>query len=102
MSAQRGIPCFSEAPAQFLGLIAVGAAGITSIDGLISAPSQLLALVNPGCNIKGNISINSGERIYHVPGQKFYDETIIRTQYGERWFCSESEARPAGWRKARR
>ena len=25
------------------------------------------------CHIKGNISINTGERIYHVPGQMFYD-----------------------------
>ncbi len=53
------------------------------------------------CDIKGNISINSGERIYHVPGQEFYNDTIIRTEYGERWFCSEAEARSAGWRKAR-
>ncbi len=54
------------------------------------------------CNIKGNISINTRERIYHVPGQEHYDETIISPQYGERWFCSEAEARAAGWRKARR
>ena len=51
------------------------------------------------CTIKGNISINTGERIYHVPGQKHYDETIISPQYGERWFCSEAEARAAGWRR---
>ncbi len=56
----------------------------------------------PGCNIKGNVSINSGERIYHVPGQMFYSETIISPQYGERWFCSEAAAIAAGWRKARR
>ncbi|MBZ0163412.1 MAG: hypothetical protein K8H74_11945 [Notoacmeibacter sp.] len=54
------------------------------------------------CDIKGNISINSGERIYHVPGQKYYNSTVIRPEYGERWFCSEAEARAAGWRKARR
>lgn len=57
--------------------------------------------ISKSCDIKGNISINSGERIYHVPGQEFYNETIIRTEYGERWFCSEEEARSAGWRKAR-
>lgn len=56
----------------------------------------------PGCNIKGNISINSGERIYHVPGQMYYSQTRIRMEYGERWFCSEEEARAAGWRRARR
>ena len=50
------------------------------------------------CDIKGNISINTG-RIYHVPGQEHYWETKISPQYGERWFA---EARAAGWRKARR
>lgn len=53
------------------------------------------------CEIKGNISLNTGERIYHVPGQKYYSETRISTQHGERWFCSEAEARRAGWRKSR-
>lgn len=53
-----------------------------------------------GCNIKGNISISSGERIYHVPGQYYYTDTTIRRDYGERWFCSEAEARHAGWRKS--
>ncbi len=60
------------------------------------------AAQKPGCVIKGNISINTRERTYHVPGQMFYDATIISPQYGERWFCSEAEARAAGWRKARR
>ncbi len=54
------------------------------------------------CNIKGNISVSSGARIYHVPGQEFYDQTQINTSKGERWFCSEAEARAAGWRRARR
>ena len=53
-----------------------------------------------GCDIKGNVSIDSGERIYHVPGQRYYRQTIIRHEYGERYFCSEAEARAAGWRKA--
>jgi endonuclease YncB( thermonuclease family) len=61
----------------------------------------LLSPTGSGCNIKGNIS-SSGERIYHVPGQEFYDKTRISTSKGERWFCSEKEARAAGWRRARR
>jgi len=52
------------------------------------------------CVIKGNISFATGERIYHVPGQAYYDETVINEQYGERWFCSEDEALAAGWRKS--
>lgn len=52
------------------------------------------------CLIKGNIS-KSGERIYHVPGGAYYSRTKISTAKGERWFCSEAEARAAGWRRAR-
>jgi hypothetical protein len=51
--------------------------------------------------IKGNISRTSGDRIYHVPGSSSYEETIIDESAGERWFCSEAEARRAGWRAPR-
>ena len=54
-----------------------------------------------GCRIKGNIGAG-GARIYHVPGGRSYDRTRINTARGERWFCTESEARRAGWRRARR
>ncbi len=54
-----------------------------------------------GCRIKGNISRN-GRRIYHVPGGQYYERTRISPSLGERWFCSEPEARAAGWRKSRR
>lgn len=52
------------------------------------------------CDIKGNIS-KAGKRIYHVPGGRFYNQTRINTSRGERWFCSEAEARAAGWRRSR-
>lgn len=51
------------------------------------------------CVIKGNIS-RSGEKIYHLPFQAFYDRTRITERKGERWFCTEDEARAAGWRRA--
>jgi endonuclease YncB( thermonuclease family) len=53
------------------------------------------------CVIKGNIS-RRGERIYHVPGGQFYTRTGIDEAEGERWFCSEAEARAAGWRPSKR
>jgi endonuclease YncB( thermonuclease family) len=53
------------------------------------------------CPIKGNISAR-GARIYHLPGDRFYEDTVIDENKGERWFCSESEAEAAGWRRARR
>jgi hypothetical protein len=52
------------------------------------------------CVIKGNVN-TKGQRIYHVPGQKYYNDTRIQASHGERWFCSEAEARAAGWRKSR-
>lgn len=83
------------------------AVGVTlypaSLDKLAAiAPASLNSGTSASCNIKGNISINTGERIYHVPGQEYYSQTRISLLKGERWFCSEEEARAAGWRKARR
>ena len=52
--------------------------------------------------IKGNIQYDTGERIYHVPGQEYYNDTKINPRYGEVWFCTESEARAAGWRRSYR
>jgi endonuclease YncB( thermonuclease family) len=50
------------------------------------------------CPIKGNISDNG--RLYHMPGDHAYGRTRISPERGERWFCSEAEARAAGWRRA--
>ena len=52
------------------------------------------------CRIKGNIS-KTGERIYHMPGQRYYDQTTIDPNSGERWFCTEEEAQANGWRKSK-
>lgn len=68
---------------------------------LMGAVALELGPLVAGCGIKGNISTRTGERIYHMPGQKYYFETRINWLRGERWFCSESDARAAGWRKSR-
>lgn len=52
------------------------------------------------CLIKGNIS-QSGDKIYHLPSQKYYDKTTIDTSKGEKWFCTEEDATAAGWRKSK-
>lgn len=58
------------------------------------------AAERPTCAIKGNIS-SGGERIYHVPGGRYYAQTQIDTTNGERWFCTEAEAVAAGWRRSK-
>lgn len=58
-----------------------------------------LADAQRACAIKGNITKNG--HIYHMPGQPYYGVTRIDEARGERWFCTQSEARQAGWRPAR-
>ena len=80
-----------------LGFVVVGLLTFTNLG------SAMLSLVGqkPECDIKGNVS-STGERIYHVPGGRWYSKTKISQSKGERWFCDEAEARAAGWRRSRR
>jgi len=53
------------------------------------------AMKSPNCDeplIKGNIN-SRGERIYHVPGSRYYDSTIA-----EKMFCTIEEAEADGFR----
>ena len=52
-----------------------------------------------GCEIKGNFNAK-GARLYHKPSNPSYSRTIVSSERGERWFCSEAEARKAGWKAA--
>ena len=47
------------------------------------------------CAIKGNRN-RRGEWIYHLPGMPYYEQTRA-----EEMFCSEAEARAAGYRRSR-
>ena len=73
----------------------------------INAQSMLLprsateGAPSPDCIIKGNISRN-GERIYHMPSQRFYARIRMDVGGGRRWFCTPEEAEAAGWRKSLR
>jgi hypothetical protein len=84
----------------YVAIIGTGLAGYEGTD-LLTSSAPFAATFSSACNIKGNISINTGERIYHVPGQEYYGDTKISPRYGERWFCSEADARAAGWRRAK-
>jgi endonuclease YncB( thermonuclease family) len=68
--------------------------------GQAKAPLSAPQSVAGACAIKGNI--NGTSRIYHMPGQRDYAATRIDSERGEAWFCSEAEARRAGFRPARR
>jgi endonuclease YncB( thermonuclease family) len=66
----------------------------------ISTTNSTTDLQGTDCTIKGNIS-RSGTRIYHLPESRHYANTRIETAKGERWFCSERDAKKAGWRVAK-
>jgi endonuclease YncB( thermonuclease family) len=56
-------------------------------------PSRSTA-TNSSCNIKGNRGPHGW--IYHLPGMPYYNQT-----HAEQMFCTEAEARAAGYRRAK-
>jgi endonuclease YncB( thermonuclease family) len=48
------------------------------------------------CNVKGVVDA-AGQRVYYVPTDPGYREIAIAPERGERLFCSDEEARTAGW-----
>lgn len=94
------VPVATAAPAPTQPRPAPGTPNRTSAP----RPPAVVAPVAPkpsgACTIKGNIN-GEGEKIYHLPGQQFYDKTVISPKKGERMFCSESDAVNAGWRAAK-
>ena len=49
---------------------------------------------NSSCSIKGNADTG----IYHTQSSRYYDRTTVDPADGDRWFCTEEEARAAGLR----
>lgn len=49
-----------------------------------------------GCPIKG--IVRASDRIYAMPWSSDYRTAKVRTIKGERWFCSEDDARAAGFK----
>lgn len=62
---------------------------------------QTKNLENLSCVIKGNTDKNSNLRNYYFPGCPQYEFTIVEKDLGENWFCTEKEAREAGFTKAK-
>jgi hypothetical protein len=51
------------------------------------------------CNVKGVFGA-AGQRLYFVPTDAGYRALTVRPEQGERVFCSDEEARLAGWRRS--
>ncbi|MBI3342580.1 thermonuclease family protein [Candidatus Gottesmanbacteria bacterium] len=68
--------------------------------GIFGACQSLTNTKNPTCAIKGNI--DRTRKTYHVPGCTQYPFTVVEEDIGEQWFCTEKEAREAGYTKSER
>lgn len=90
-----GLEDFGFYPGRTVGVSASPSPSPTVEESLTPTPTPT------PCLIKGNISFNTGEKIYHLPGVEFYDETVIEPEKGEKLFCSEQQAIKEGWRKAK-
>jgi endonuclease YncB( thermonuclease family) len=62
---------------------------------VVISPRGKTQLSGGNCRIKGNHS-RKGELIYHLPGMPYYAETRA-----EQMFCTEAQARAAGYRRSR-
>lgn len=65
--------------------------------GIWSGECIQLAPANPDCQIKGNV--RQAIKTYYLPECVSFEQVIVNTAYGDRWFCSENEAAQAGFRK---
>ncbi len=68
--------------------------------GIFSACQSITNTKNPNCVIKGNR--DRLRKTYHVPGCTQYPFTVVEEDIGEQWFCTEKEARAAGYIKSKR
>jgi len=56
---------------------------------------------NPRCSIKGNIIRKTNTKEYIIPSCKFYVASVVEKYRGEEWFCTEAEAKKAGYVKSK-
>lgn len=63
--------------------------------------SSLCTSERQNCLIKGNYREADNTRIYHTPDCYNYDRITIRPNSSDRWFCSEEEAKKAGFVKSK-
>ena len=54
---------------------------------------------NGECLIKGNID-RLGEKHYHLPGDKYYDETVVNFDKEDQWLCTIEEAEAGNFQRA--
>lgn len=62
-------------------------------------PPKSLTSQTP-CNIKGNLDDNTQKKIYFLPNCRNYSQVTVDLSTSDQWFCSEDEAKKAGFVKS--
>lgn len=62
-----------------------------------STCTQTVNPTDPKCTIKGNI--RGSDKLYRYPGCGQYNNTLVQLYLGDKWFCTEFEAKKAGFSK---
>lgn len=65
--------------------------------GVYSSKCYQINPPDPKCPIKGNIDDRTKKKEYLIPACRHYSKAIIEKNMGETWFCSEKEAKAAGF-----
>lgn len=68
--------------------------------GIFGTCQSATNLDHPTCIIKGNIDPNGGKKRYYLPSCAQYAFAVVEQDIGEQWFCTEAEAKKAGYEKA--
>lgn len=55
---------------------------------------------NLSCTIKGNVNTTTNQKEYYLPSCGHYGNVLIYKFEGDDWFCTEAEARVAGFTKS--
>ena len=55
---------------------------------------------DPTCRIKGNNDTKLKKKFYYTPDCRNYSQVLIMKFQGDDWFCTEAEAREAGFTKS--
>ena len=93
---------YSSAPDKLFQALLTNAQGEArnagrGLHGACEQETDIVSQPSPDCNIKGNVADGTKKKSYFYPGCPNYATVKVERSKGERYFCSESEARDAGY-----
>lgn len=68
--------------------------------GIFSTVCTLPEPPDLSCTIKGNMNSTTNEKEYYLPSCDHYGQVIVYKFEGDDWFCTEAEAKKAGFIKS--